>query len=211
MDMVPMSSQMSESSSFQWVRPEDTVKEDTPLSCMAFQDFTHCFVKPILDRRYFLQKNIVRRTEERICKSAKPLWFSSSEEEEEESLDDTKNKQPQIFSEGHPQMRISQSSGEKHYRAKEKADGHDRDVGSICSHSRGSQKSNPVTPENTGEEDAQEEPAFHRASRDTSECTKHIEPPVTVKEPDPCPGPGKAEAETVRSGKLHYNIQGNTV
>ncbi|XP_048642206.1 uncharacterized protein LOC125611428 [Marmota marmota marmota] len=74
------------------------------------------------------------------------------------------------------------------------------DVGSISSHSRGSRKSNPVTPQNTREEDAQEEPASHRASRDTSECTKHAEPPVTVKEPDPCPGPGKAEAETVRSG-----------
>nr|XP_026266696.1 uncharacterized protein LOC113198260 [Urocitellus parryii] len=131
---------------------------------MAFQDFTHCFVKPILDRRYFLQKNIVRRTEERICKSAKPLWFSSSEEEEEEEegLDDTKNKQPQIFSEAHPQMLISQSSGGKHYRAKEKAVGHDHDVGSICSHSRRSRKSNPVTQENAGEEDAQEEPASYR-------------------------------------------------
>ncbi|XP_071462071.1 ankyrin repeat domain-containing protein 26-like [Marmota flaviventris] len=65
----------------------------------------------------------------------------------------------------------------------------------------GSRKSNPVTPQNTGEEeeDAQEEPASHRASRDASECTKHTEPPVTVKEPIPCPGPGKAEAETVRS------------
>ncbi|XP_077890002.1 uncharacterized protein LOC110597004 isoform X14 [Ictidomys tridecemlineatus] len=203
MDVVPMSSQMSESSSFQFVRAEDTVKEDTPLSCMAFQDFTHCFVKPILDRRCFLQKNIVRRTEERLCKSDKPLWFSSSEEEEEEEegLDDTQNKQPQILSEAHPQMLISQSSGKKHYRAKEKADGHDHDMGSICSHSRGSRKSHPVTPENAGEEDAQEEPASYRASWDTSECTKHTERPVTVKEPDPCPGPGKAEAETVRSAE----------
>ncbi|XP_077890001.1 uncharacterized protein LOC110597004 isoform X13 [Ictidomys tridecemlineatus] len=208
MDVVPMSSQMSESSSFQFVRAEDTVKEDTPLSCMAFQDFTHCFVKPILDRRCFLQKNIVRRTEERLCKSDKPLWFSSSEEEEEEEegLDDTQNKQPQILSEAHPQMLISQSSGKKHYRAKEKADGHDHDMGSICSHSRGSRKSHPVTPENAGEEDAQEEPASYRASWDTTECTKHTERPVTVKEPDPCPGPGKAEAETVRSAENLFDV-----
>ncbi|KAM5150333.1 uncharacterized protein ACOB7L_024814 [Callospermophilus lateralis] len=54
---------------------------------------------------------------------AEPLWFSSSEEEEE-GLDDTKSKQPQVFSEGGPQMCISHSSGEKHYIAKEKADGH---------------------------------------------------------------------------------------
>ncbi|XP_077889881.1 ankyrin repeat domain-containing protein 26-like [Ictidomys tridecemlineatus] len=54
---------------------------------------------------------------------AEPLWFSSSEEEEE-GLDDTKNKQPQVFSEGGPQMCISHSSVEKHYIAKEKADGH---------------------------------------------------------------------------------------
>lgn len=37
LDVVPMSSQMSESSSFQYVRPEDTVKEDTPLSCMGME------------------------------------------------------------------------------------------------------------------------------------------------------------------------------
>ncbi|VTJ78062.1 Hypothetical predicted protein [Marmota monax] len=59
-------------------------------------------------------------------------------------------------------------------------------------------------PENTGEEDAQEEPASHRVGRCTlfmySLLSKHTEPPVTVKEPDPCPGPGKAEADTVRSG-----------
>ncbi|KAM5126133.1 uncharacterized protein ACOB7L_006308 [Callospermophilus lateralis] len=90
---------------------------------MVLQNFTHPVVKPILDRRYFLQKNTVGTTEERICKSAEPLWFSSSEEEEE-GLDDTKNKQPQVFSEGDPQMCISHSSGEKHYIAKEKADGH---------------------------------------------------------------------------------------
>ncbi|XP_077879443.1 uncharacterized protein LOC144367355 [Ictidomys tridecemlineatus] len=122
-DTVPMSSQMNESRNFQWVRPEDILKEDTPLSSMVFQNFTHPVVQPILDRRYFLQKNTVGTTEERICKSAEPLWFSSSEEEEE-GLDDTKNKQPQVFSEGGPHMCISHSSGEKHYIAKEKADGH---------------------------------------------------------------------------------------
>ncbi|XP_077894765.1 ankyrin repeat domain-containing protein 26-like [Ictidomys tridecemlineatus] len=57
---------------------------------------------------------------------AEPLCFSSSEEEEE-GLNGTKNKQPKIFSEGHPQMCVSQSSGEKHCRAKEKADGHVHD------------------------------------------------------------------------------------
>ncbi|XP_077870974.1 ankyrin repeat domain-containing protein 26-like isoform X2 [Ictidomys tridecemlineatus] len=122
-DTVPMSSQMNESRNFQWVRPEDILKEDTPLSSMVFQNFTHPVVQPILDRRYFLQKNTVGTTEERICKSAEPLWFSSSEEEEE-GLDDTKNKQPQVFSEGGPHMCISHSSGEKHYIPKEKADGH---------------------------------------------------------------------------------------
>ncbi|XP_077870916.1 ankyrin repeat domain-containing protein 26 isoform X2 [Ictidomys tridecemlineatus] len=118
-----MSSQMNESRNFQWVRPEDILKEDTPLSSMVFQNFTHPVVQPILDRRYFLQKNTVGTTEERICKSAEPLWFSSSEEEEE-GLDDTKNKQPQVFSEGGPHMCISHSSGEKHYIPIEKADGH---------------------------------------------------------------------------------------
>ncbi|XP_046285677.1 ankyrin repeat domain-containing protein 26-like isoform X2 [Marmota monax] len=122
-DTVPMSSQMNESRNFEWVRPEDILKEDTPLSSMVLQNFTHPVVKPILDRRYFLQKNTVGTTEERLCKSAEPFWFSSSEEEEE-GLDDTKNKQPQVFSEGGPQMCISHSSGEKHYIAKEKADGH---------------------------------------------------------------------------------------
>ncbi|XP_046310702.1 uncharacterized protein LOC124099596 isoform X3 [Marmota monax] len=118
-----MCSQMNESRNFEWVRPEDILKEDTPLSSMVFQNFTHPVVKPILDRRYFLQKNTMGTTEERICKSAEPLWFSSSEEEKE-GLDDTKNKQPQVFSEGGPQMCISHSSGEKHYIPKEKADGH---------------------------------------------------------------------------------------
>lgn len=37
LDTVPMSSQMNESRNFEWVRPEDILKEDTRLSSMGME------------------------------------------------------------------------------------------------------------------------------------------------------------------------------